>query len=151
MRCLRQYKYGFDIGGFIVFLAIMLPNIIWFVLPAQNDIFRTESITPIIDFVGLCSQILMIAVFCCIQRRDYQLKWFSTMIGGIVAGIIAYYACWLAYYAGNTSALVVLLLACVPCFCFILLAVERKNWVALFFTSVFTICHVASSVVNFVI
>ncbi len=32
-----NYKIGFDIWGLTLFLAIMLPNFIWFAVPAVND------------------------------------------------------------------------------------------------------------------
>lgn len=56
----KKYKFGFDIWGMIVFLIIMLPNFIWFAVPAPNDILRTESITVIIDAIGSICQVLMI-------------------------------------------------------------------------------------------
>ena len=37
---LRQYKFGFEINGLVLFLVIMVPNFIWFFVPAPNDILR---------------------------------------------------------------------------------------------------------------
>ena len=42
---LKKYKMGFDIWALVLFVVIMIPNIIWFAIPAPNDILRTESIT----------------------------------------------------------------------------------------------------------
>lgn len=42
---IKKYRIGFDIWGLIIFIIIMVPNFIWFVVPAPNDIFRGESIT----------------------------------------------------------------------------------------------------------
>ncbi len=33
---LKKYKIGFDIWGALLFLIIMIPNFIWFVIPAPN-------------------------------------------------------------------------------------------------------------------
>lgn len=41
----KKYKIGFDIRGLIIFIVIMIPNFIWFAVPAPNDILRGESIT----------------------------------------------------------------------------------------------------------
>ena len=41
----KKYKMGFDVWALVLFIAIMIPNIIWFAIPAPNDILRTESIT----------------------------------------------------------------------------------------------------------
>ena len=42
---LKKYKFEFDIWGFVLFLVIMIPNFIWFKIPASNDILRTESVS----------------------------------------------------------------------------------------------------------
>ncbi len=36
----KKYKIGFDIRGLIIFIVIMIPNFIWFAVPAPNDILR---------------------------------------------------------------------------------------------------------------
>lgn len=61
---LKKYKIGFDIWGIIVFLIIMIPNFIWFAVPAPNDILRTESVTVVIDAIGSICQVLMICALC---------------------------------------------------------------------------------------
>ena len=41
---IKKYKMGFDIWGLITFIIIiMIPNFIWFAVPAANDILRGES------------------------------------------------------------------------------------------------------------
>lgn len=58
MLKINKYKIGFDIFGLILFLLIMIPNIIWFSIPAPNDILRNESITPVIDTVNCSMHVL---------------------------------------------------------------------------------------------
>ena len=61
---LKEYKFGFNIYGLLLFLIIMIPNFIWFAIPAPNDVLRTESVTEVIDTMAcdvkadLCSLIL---------------------------------------------------------------------------------------------
>ena len=43
----KEYRIGFDIWGALLFLIIMLPNTIWFAVPAPNDILRTDSVTKV--------------------------------------------------------------------------------------------------------
>lgn len=45
-------KLGFDVGGLVLFLALMLPNFLWFAIPAPNDVLRAESATPVIDAIA---------------------------------------------------------------------------------------------------
>lgn len=40
-----NYKIGFDIWGLTLFLAIMLPNFIWFAVPAVNNECAREQIS----------------------------------------------------------------------------------------------------------
>ena len=48
----KKYRLGFDIWGALLFLIIMVPNFIWFVVPAPNDILRVDSITKTLDTVA---------------------------------------------------------------------------------------------------
>ena len=58
---LKNYKFGFDPWGLGLFLVIMLPNCIWFAVPAPNDILRAESVTPLLDTVGQVLQVVLAA------------------------------------------------------------------------------------------
>ncbi len=51
---LKEYKFGFNIYGLLLFLIIMIPNFIWFAVPAPNDVLRTESVTEVIDTIAFC-------------------------------------------------------------------------------------------------
>lgn len=53
-----HYRFGFDPWGLLLFLLVMLPNFIWFAVPAPNDILRTDSVTPVVDAVGSVFQVL---------------------------------------------------------------------------------------------
>ncbi len=61
-------KVRFNVYGLLLFLIIMIPNIIWFIVPAKNDILRTESITPLIDNIASVFQILMILFLWVFQK-----------------------------------------------------------------------------------
>ena len=67
---LKKYKIGFDIWGLILFLVIMIPNFIWFAVPAPNDILRVESVTKVADAIGSVSQVLMVFALCVFIHRD---------------------------------------------------------------------------------
>ena len=42
----------------------MVPNFIWFVVPAPNDVLRGESITGTMDTVASIAQAIMVATLC---------------------------------------------------------------------------------------
>ena len=35
---IKSYRFGFEVWGLVLFLVIMLPNFIWFIVPAPDDI-----------------------------------------------------------------------------------------------------------------
>ena len=49
---IKKYKIGFDIWGLITFIIMMIPNFIWFAVPAPNDILRGESIPKTVDVIA---------------------------------------------------------------------------------------------------
>ena len=99
----------------------MIPNFIWFAVPAPNDILRTESVTVVIDTIGSVCQVLMI------------------------------FACWMFYYCGITNAVIILGLTIPPCMAFLFFAIDRKNYISIVPISIFTICHFIYGVVNYII
>ena len=48
----------------------MIPNFIWFVFPASNDVLRSDSVTPIVDVIGSVAQAAFIAAMCLLKRKD---------------------------------------------------------------------------------
>ena len=50
---LKEYKFGFNIYGLLLFLIIMIPNFIWFAAPAPNDVLRTESVTEVLSLIHI--------------------------------------------------------------------------------------------------
>lgn len=67
---LKKYKFSFDIFGLVIFLIVMIPNFIWFTVPAPNDILRNESATSIIDTIGSIFQSFLIGSLCVIQNKE---------------------------------------------------------------------------------
>ena len=77
---LKKYKFGFDIWGLAIFLIVMIPNFIWFAIPAPNDILRKESVTAIVDTIGSICQVLFIGSLCVIQNKERDKLRFSLLI-----------------------------------------------------------------------
>lgn len=147
----KNYKLGLDPWGLGLFLLIMLPNFIWFALPAPHDILRNESTTPLIDAVAQVFQVVMAASLCALVntarggpiRRGYLV--------GVAACVAAYSAGWAAYYAGIVNAAVVLALCLAPCGAFLLFSAARKNAPALLAGAGFAVCHFIFAIVNFIL
>ena len=148
----QKYTLCFDIWGFLLFLIIMMPNFIWFAVPAPNDILRTSSITETLDTAASVCQIFMVAALCIFRNSDRDRKKRVTPFIIIVAGCcLLYFLSWIVYYKGIVNVIVVLGLTIPPCFAFLFFAIDRKNGIALTPILIFTICHLIYGVINFVV
>ncbi len=147
----KRYKLSFEIWGLLLFLIIMIPNFIWFAIPAPNDILRAKSITEMVDTVASVCQILMIVAISIIRNRESKKLCISPFIIMAATCYLLYVASWIAYYSGMTNVVVILGLTIPPCLAFLFFAIDRKNGIALIPISIFTICHLVYGAVNFII
>ena len=150
MKWLNKYRFGFDVWGLILFLLVMLPNFIWFAVPAPNDVLRSDSVTTIVDTVASVCQVLTIACLCFVIHKERRKLRFSPLAIATVVCIFVYYIGWALYYTGNASTWVILLMTLPPCLAFILFAADRKNLLAILFATVFAVCHLIFAMMNFI-
>ncbi len=147
---LKTYRFGFDIWGLILFIIIMLPNIIWFIKPAPNDILRGESVTAIIDTVASICQVLFVTMMSVIINKSAGKIRMTRLIVFTLICIVLYFGGWVLYYFGIVNTLIIILLTLPPCAAFVCYLLDRKNIIALIPASIFTICHLVYGVVNFI-
>ena len=146
-----RYRFGFDLWGLLLFLLVMLPNFIWFAVPAPNDVLRADSVTPVVDVIASVCQVLTVACLCFLINEARGKLRFSPLVIAAVVCVAVYYLGWALYYSGIASTWIILLLTLPPCLAFILFAADRKNLPAVLFATVFAVCHLGFGVVNFVI
>ena len=151
MKLLKHYRFGFDLWGLVLFLLVMLPNFIWFAVPAPNDILRTDSVTPMVDAIGSVFQVLTVACLCFVIHNDRSKLRFSSLIIATIVCVAIYYIGWALYYTANVNPIVILLLTVPPCLAFILFAIDRKNLLAILFATAFAVCHLVFAVANFIV
>ncbi len=151
MNLLKKYRFGFDIWGLLLFMAIMIPNFIWFGIPAPNDVLRADSVTEIFDTAASVCQVLMVMILCALINREREKISMTPLIIAVFICCILYYTSWVMYYFGLTNAAVILGLTIPPCLAFLLFAVDRKNRIAVIPITVFTICHLVYGIVNFIV
>ena len=150
MNLFHKYKFGFDVSGLILFLLVMLPNFIWFAVPAPNDVLRSESVTPMVDVVASVCQVLTVVCLCFVIHKERGKLRFSLLVIAAVICIVAYYIGWGLYYSGIASDGVILMLTIPPCLAFILFAADRKNLPAVLFATGFAVCHLIFAIMNFI-
>ena len=148
---LKKYKLSFEICGVLLFLIVMIPNFIWFAIPAPNDILRAKSITEAVDTAASVCQILMIAAICIFRNKESKKLCIAPLIIMAAVCYLLYVSSWIAYYNGIVNVIVILGLTIPPCLTFLFFAIDRKNGIALIPISICTICHLVYGVVNFII
>lgn len=148
---IKNYKFGFDVWALVLFGLIMLPNVIWFCIPSQNDILRNESTTQVLDVFVTVFQVIMLAVLCVIKNKNAVKIKFSMFVILSAAFGLLYYVCWILYYCGIVRAVVLLGLCILPCGAFLFYAVDRKNYFAVVPIAVFAALHLTSTLINFII
>lgn len=147
----KKYKLRFDFWGALLFLIIMIPNFIWFAVPAPNDILRQESITPIVDTIGSVCQIIFVAALCIVINKERDSIRISPLLISSAVCIGLYFLGWVLYYNGIVNPMVIIYLTLPPCVAFILFALDRKNFIALIPAACFTICHLIYGIANFIL
>lgn len=147
---IKKYRFGFDISGLVIFLIVMIPNFIWFAVPAPNDVLRNESVTPVVDMIGsICQGIFVVLLFIIINKERKKLCLSPLLISSIVC-IVLYFAGWVLYYIGITNPYVILSLTVPPCLAFIFYELDRKNIISLIPTICFMVCHLIYGIENFI-
>lgn len=148
---LKKYRFGFDVWALVLFFIIMIPNFIWFAVPAPNDILRGESITKTVDAIASICQVLMIMSLCVFINQDRKKTSITRFIIATAIYCMLYFLCWIFYYAGMTNAVVILGLTIFPCLAFLFFAIDRKNMIAVIPISIFMVCHLIYGIVNYII
>lgn len=146
---LKEHKFGFDIFAAVLFLIIMLPNIIWFFVPAPHDILRNQSKTEVLDIFATIFQVLTLATLCAIKNTTAKKLGFSLCVIICAASCLAYYVAWIMYFCGIANGGVFVCLYIFPCAAFMLYAVDRKNLIAIIPITVFAVLHFTSTAINF--
>lgn len=148
---LKKYTFGFDVWGLLLFIIVMIPNFIWFIVPAPNDILRSDSITEAVDMLASVCQVLMVAALCIFRNKESKKLCISPLIIAAAGCCLLYYAGWIVYYLGTVNMIVISALTLPPCLAFLFYAIDRRNGIAAAPITVFTICHLIYGTVNFII
>lgn len=146
---LKKYQFCFNPLGFSAFLLVMLPNFVWFAVPAPNDILHGTSLTPVADALGMVFQVLLAGALCLLRTRKHLRC--SAQIFLAVGFLALYYTGWVLYYSAITAPVVILLLTFTPCLALLFFAADRKNTPAMLCATCFTICHGIYGILNFIV
>lgn len=75
----------------------MIPNFIWFAVPAPNDILRTESVTEVADLIASICQVLMILSIGIFINKECRRLSITKLIITTIVPILIFTICHLIY------------------------------------------------------
>lgn len=148
---MKKYRFGVDIWGLVLFFFIMIPNFIWFAIPAPNDILRTESVTPVVDNIASIAQVVMIICLCIFRNIGKEKIRMTNLIIVTAVCSLLYFLCWILYYLAVTNSGVILGLTIFPCLAFLSYSFDRRNMFAFVPALIFTICHLIYAISNYIV
>jgi len=129
----------------------MIPNFIWFSVPAPNDVLRADSVTEVVDTIASICQVLMVITLCIfVNRRSCKLR-ITPLIITVMICCLLYFVSWIGYYFGIVNAVIILGLTIPPCLAFMFFAIDRRNMIAVVPISIFLFCHLIYGIFNFII
>ena len=149
---MKNYRIGFSLKGFIGSLLVMLPNVIWAIMPPVNDVLAKNSVEiPALDLImNFCRVALIAFLIVVVNNAEVEGKKVKGILFLAVCCLIAYYASWVMFYAGVTNPwLFILGLAAAPSLYFILLALWLQNNPALVPGTVFAVLHITVTAKGF--
>lgn len=146
----RKYQFSVDIWGLILFAAVMVPNLIWFAVPAPHDVLREAPAAGILDTIASVCQVFMVAALCAFKNRECPKIRVSPLIILVFVCCALYFASWIFYYNGMIQPFILWGLMVPPCLAFLFFAVDRKNGLAILPILIFTVCHAAEGACRFI-
>lgn len=143
---MKAYRFGLDGWGLLLFVAIMVPNILWGLLAGEGDLLMQPTAVPVLDMVVSAAQVLTIAGMLCLRRREEP----AYKPWGPLIFAVAYLLMWALYGLGIVHPAVPLGLAVFPCAAILLHLIRRYNIITLVPATLFAAGHVLSAMINFV-
>ncbi len=68
----------------------MIPNFIWFAVPAPNDVLRAEPVTEVIDIIASACQVLMVIALCVFVNIKSHKFHITSLIIFVIIGHLIY-------------------------------------------------------------
>lgn len=141
---IKQYRFGFCWQGFAVFVLVMLPNILWMVLPPQNDVLATGvSLLPTLDVLENVFRVLLFAALVFVVRKPPVALRKTWLLVAVVC-LVCYYVLWIFYFNGNGAFALLLAMAVFPSIVFVASTLWLQNGIALLCACSFGALHIVN-------
>lgn len=140
MKIFKNYKWGIDMLGILLFALLILPNIVYWCIPDFPDIngnLGLEIFSSILEVIGVAAMIAL-------TRTEEQAPFAFFSLTGTFTWLFLLldYLAWIFFFCGFANIAVILFLAVSPCVSLVSYQANRKNYVALVPTVAFAFLHI---------
>lgn len=148
---MRSYRFGFSLKGFMAFMLVMTPNIIWMIAPPMNNpVAGNSSAYPVLNIVVSVSQVIMIALLIIlIPKEDKKGKSIKIYIKLSSFCLVGYYIAWIGYYTGMVYSWMLVGMAVLPSIYFISVELWLKNYISIIPSIIFGVTHITITCSNY--
>jgi len=141
----KKYRIGFSPEGLIGSLLVILPNILWAIMPSANNVLVENSVDiPSLDLImNICRFALIALLVLVVNKSRKEDKKAKHLLVSAIVCLLVYYVSWALFYGGTTNPwLFIIGLALAPSVLFVSLALWLGNKPALIPAVIFTVLHV---------
>lgn len=147
---MKDYRLGFSVRGLTAVILVLIPNIIWSVLPHETDVLEQPTTFGIFDlFENIFRVLLIILLIFVVNEKSINAEKRSYLIACSIVFITAYYFMWILLLLGFQSGIVYIGLAVFPCAFFLLTAVILRNYLSMFAVVIFAVFHIIITFKNY--
>ena len=139
---------GFSWKGFLVFLLPMLPNFLFFILPALSGAKAAAKSPFILDIIEHGSQAIffMLLIFWLSKKASPMLSLYTILMAVF---LLFYFGCWADYFTVGANFTMLMLMAIVPVIYFLLSSIWLHNTIAIIPLAIFGITHIIITYINY--
>lgn len=147
---MKHYTFGFSFKGFLAFMLVMIPNIIWMAAGPVNDILAGNNAeNPMLALVLNGSQWFMAALLILLKNKAENREKSVVLFLAAALCLGGYYVLWICYFAGIINPWFLVSMAVLPSMYFIFVECWMKNYIAIIPSVIFGITHTVITCSNY--
>ncbi len=147
---INNYIMRFSLKGFIAVLLVIIPNILYSVIPHNANLLEQGGEFGVLDiFENIFRLLLIVSLLILVnENKTRQTKSRFTLICAFLF-LTAYYIMWALLFLCISNCFVYIGLAAFPCVFFLLTAMDLRNYPAMVTAVIFAVLHIIITCKNY--
>ena len=142
MLYFKRYHIRPDGLGILLCVAVLLPNLVWLLLPPPFDVLQSVTVGKVLKTAARVLTGFLWFALCLVVNDSRKTPFHTKMFFQVLGLLLLYFLAWSFYYAGFINGLTILVLCFAPCAAFLLFVLARENAFGLLAVLGFSACHV---------